>query len=138
MRFQTELKFLFPFSVEADLRKLRKNGQNEALVNRVLKFRATGPRYSFHEEFLRCGALEPHNAPRSKTPWPWRISQLNQTYEFSPTYPALNVMPEQFSDQEVKGIGSFRSKCRIPSMSWCMPGTRGRGPTLWRCSQPKV
>lgn len=34
-------------------------------------------------------------------------------------------------------VAKFRSKGRIPGFSWCFAGDPS-GPTLWRCSQPKV
>ena len=54
-------------------------------------FVAPARRYSFHEEFERCGALPPFGGPRGKSgpvrgaETPWRVSHVNQTYEFSPT-----------------------------------------------------
>ena len=88
---------------------------NHELVQSVEKHRGKGPRYDFYEEFTRCGALSGDGLGDTEL---WRASQLNNTYEFAPTYPALNIMPAQFSDAELRSLGGFRSKCRVPSMSW--------------------
>lgn len=44
-------------------------------------------------------------------------------------------MPRDMSDDHIKGCAGFRSKGRLPSMSWAHPRN---GSTMWRCSQPKV
>ncbi|RKO92123.1 Myotubularin-like phosphatase domain-containing protein, partial [Blyttiomyces helicus] len=48
----------------------------------------------------------------------WRLSSVNQDYEFSSTYPRILVVPARISDNVLKYTGKFRSKARIPSLSY--------------------
>lgn len=38
--------------------------------------------------------------------------------QFCPTYPRVLVVPEKISDNVLRHTGKFRSKCRIPSLSY--------------------
>lgn len=84
------------------------------------------PHYNFHTEFTRLDILSNPT---------WRVTELNVTYEYAPTYPRFIVVPRNISDDDLRAVGNFRSKARVPAMSWAMPN---KGPTLWRCSQPRV
>ncbi|XP_031789692.1 myotubularin-related protein 2 [Piliocolobus tephrosceles] len=44
----------------------------------------------------------------------WRITKINERYELCDTYPALLVVPANIPDEELKRVGSFRSRGRIP------------------------
>ncbi|ORY63549.1 myotubularin-like protein [Pseudomassariella vexata] len=48
----------------------------------------------------------------------WRISQINKEYTFSPTYPGLLVVPSKISDSTLRHAGSFRSRQRIPVLTY--------------------
>ncbi|KAI9205686.1 protein-tyrosine phosphatase-like protein [Polychytrium aggregatum] len=48
----------------------------------------------------------------------WRISAINQDFQFAPTYPRYLVVPSRISDHTLKHIGKFRSKSRIPALSY--------------------
>lgn len=48
----------------------------------------------------------------------WRVSQINKDYTFSPTYPALIVVPSTISDSTIKYAGPYRSRARIPALSY--------------------
>ncbi|KAI5575425.1 hypothetical protein BDE02_10G209700 [Populus trichocarpa] len=65
----------------------------------------------------------------------WRISNVNSDYIMSPSYPFALIVPKSISDEEVVHASSFRSKGRLPVVSWCHPGT---GAVLARSSQPLV
>eukprot|EP01029_Cantina_marsupialis_P030246 TRINITY_DN8093_c0_g1_i1.p1 TRINITY_DN8093_c0_g1~~TRINITY_DN8093_c0_g1_i1.p1 ORF type:complete len:855 (-),score=276.68 TRINITY_DN8093_c0_g1_i1:296-2860(-) len=65
---------------------------------------------------------------------PWRVCHLNPTFEFSPTYPNLFMIPKIITDTQLQEVARFRSKARIPALCW----QHSSGATLWRCSQPKV
>eukprot|EP01071_Lankesteria_metandrocarpae_P015265 Lankesteria_metandrocarpae@DN9493_c0_g1_i1.p1 len=63
-----------------------------------------------------------------------RITNANADGNLCPTYPAQLIVPVACSDELLFKVAAFRSKCRIPILSWCdAEGTVG----LWRCSQPK-
>lgn len=51
----------------------------------------------------------------------WRISKINTDYGFSPTYPALLVVPTTISDNVINYAGRFRSKVRIPALTYLHP-----------------
>ena len=63
----------------------------------------------------------------------WRFSTINENYEFSPTYPRVLIVPSKISDNVLKHIGKFRSKSRIPSLSYAH---RTNNVTITRSSQP--
>ncbi|KAI0481636.1 protein-tyrosine phosphatase-like protein [Xylaria cf. heliscus] len=48
----------------------------------------------------------------------WRISLINKDYAFSPTYPGLLVIPSKISDNVIKYAGPYRSRARIPVLTY--------------------
>lgn len=48
----------------------------------------------------------------------WRISTINKDYSFSPTYPSLLVVPSKISDNVLKYAASYRSRQRIPVLTY--------------------
>lgn len=48
----------------------------------------------------------------------WRISNINNDYSFSPTYPGLLVVPSKISDNVIKHAGPYRSRQRIPVLTY--------------------
>lgn len=89
--------------------------------------------YSAAREVDRQGVLRVRH-PRTGEAL-FRVTEMNRDYVFSPTYPALLVLPERASDAHMQAVGAFRSKARVPAMTWMHPANKT---TLWRCSQPKV
>ncbi|XP_055857757.1 myotubularin-related protein 2 [Episyrphus balteatus] len=65
----------------------------------------------------------------------WRISKVNANYAVSDSYPAVWAVPSCASDELLKKVGVFRSKGRIPILSWIHPKTNV---SITRCSQPLV
>ncbi|GAM20586.1 hypothetical protein SAMD00019534_037610 [Acytostelium subglobosum LB1] len=65
----------------------------------------------------------------------WRISDFNNDYYYSPTYPASLVVPKKITDLELINIASFRSKGRIPAVVWKSAKDH---PVIIRCSQPVI
>ncbi|XP_036180521.1 myotubularin-related protein 2 isoform X8 [Myotis myotis] len=65
----------------------------------------------------------------------WRITKINERYDLCDTYPALLVVPASIPDEELKRVASFRSRGRIPVLSWIHPESQA---TITRCSQPMV
>src|SRR5690606_37355272 len=58
---------------------------------------------------------------------------LNETYAFSKTYPSLIAVPASISDDELVPVFKYRSKGRLPALSWLNQRT---GASITRCSQP--
>ncbi|RKF63743.1 Phosphoinositide 3-phosphatase [Erysiphe neolycopersici] len=48
----------------------------------------------------------------------WRISNINADYSFSPSYPALLVVPKSISDNTLNYAGRYRSRARIPVLTY--------------------
>ncbi|KAJ3568152.1 hypothetical protein NPX13_g6520 [Xylaria arbuscula] len=48
----------------------------------------------------------------------WRVSLINKDYTFSPTYPGLLVVPSKISDNVIKYAGPYRSRARIPVLTY--------------------
>ncbi|KAK4169413.1 protein-tyrosine phosphatase-like protein [Cladorrhinum sp. PSN259] len=65
----------------------------------------------------------------------WRISTINKDYNFSSTYPAVLAVPSKISDNTLKYAASFRSRARIPTLSYLHPINNC---TITRSSQPFV
>ncbi|EGF79489.1 hypothetical protein BATDEDRAFT_1949, partial [Batrachochytrium dendrobatidis JAM81] len=65
----------------------------------------------------------------------WRLSTINQNYHYSPTYPAILAVPSRISDNVLKHIGKFRSKSRIPALSYIH---RTNQMSITRSSQPMI
>ncbi|KAF2502587.1 phosphatases II [Lophium mytilinum] len=51
----------------------------------------------------------------------WRISEINVDYQYSPTYPALIVVPTRISDNVLNYAGKYRSRARIPALVYRHP-----------------
>lgn len=65
----------------------------------------------------------------------WKISKINENYEICDSYPAVWAVPAQVTDEEIKIVSGFRSRGRIPVLSWIHPESQA---TITRCSQPLV
>ena len=86
--------------------------------------------YDAKSEYARLGILG-----YSKERFGWRLTNLNQNYSLSKTYPNLIVVPATLSDEVIAAAASYRTKSRFPALCWIHPET---GATLCRSSQPKV
>jgi len=82
--------------------------------------------YSIEEELGRIGVLRSTN---------WRLSSINSNFEFCESYPKKIVVPARIPDKLLYDVAKFRSRARIPIMSWLHSSNGG---SIWRCSQPKV
>eukprot|EP00727_Mastigamoeba_balamuthi_P007541 m51a1_g3407 putative myotubularin isoform x1 (1148) ;mRNA; f:559739-564043 len=65
----------------------------------------------------------------------WRLSRLNERFSYCATYPQLLCVPAAFSDRDLEKVFFFRSKGRIPVLTWLHPHN---GAALLRCGQPSV
>ncbi|KAJ8254844.1 hypothetical protein GJAV_G00197960 [Gymnothorax javanicus] len=81
--------------------------------------------YSPIQEYRRQGL------PNDK----WRITFLNQQYELCDTYPTILMVPYKATDEDLRRVACFRSRCRIPVLSWIHPDNQA---VIMRCSQPLV
>lgn len=63
----------------------------------------------------------------------WRVTTINQDYTFCDTYPAFLVVPSKISDNVLKYAREFRSRNRIPALSYIHPINNC---TITRSSQP--
>ncbi|KAJ7156974.1 protein-tyrosine phosphatase-like protein [Mycena crocata] len=83
--------------------------------------------YSPRDEFGRMGI-----GSRTKA---WRFTDINKDYSFSPTYPSRLVVPTRISDTTLQYASKYRSKCRIPVLSYLHWANFG---SITRSSQPMV
>ncbi|XP_019871397.1 myotubularin-related protein 2 [Aethina tumida] len=65
----------------------------------------------------------------------WKISKINDTYEICDSYPAIWAVPAQANDDDLRAVAGFRSRGRVPVLSWIHPESQA---TITRCSQPLV
>lgn len=81
--------------------------------------------YNAEQEYERMGLMD------SKK---WRFTTINKKYTFCETYPSHLVVPSATSDKELELISEFRSKSRIPVVSWVK--LDNRNVAILRSSQP--
>ena len=82
--------------------------------------------YDAQGEFERQGVLSGKSN--------WRSCELSaKDYTFSPTYPNYFMVPQQANDSLLAEVAKFRSKKRIPILSWRHPAN---GSSITRCAQP--
>ena len=65
----------------------------------------------------------------------WKITSINENYELCDTYPRLLAVPTAASDTDVREVAKFRSRGRLPVLSWMHPDSLA---TICRCAQPLV
>lgn len=65
----------------------------------------------------------------------WRITKINESYTVCDSYPAVWAVPKVASDDFLKKVAQFRSRNRLPVLSWIQPKSQA---TITRCSQPLV
>ncbi|XP_034233859.1 myotubularin-related protein 2 isoform X1 [Thrips palmi] len=65
----------------------------------------------------------------------WKITKINEHYEICDSYPAVWAIPAAATDDDVRAVAAFRSRARIPVLSWIHPESQA---TICRCSQPLV
>ncbi|XP_005109978.1 myotubularin-related protein 2 [Aplysia californica] len=65
----------------------------------------------------------------------WRISRANEDYQLCDSYPAVLAVPKKSSDSDLLKVAEFRSRQRIPVLSWIHPESQA---TITRSSQPMV
>eukprot|EP01132_Coremiostelium_polycephalum_P001248 gene1248-1574_t len=82
--------------------------------------------YNPESEYKRLGIVQGSG---------WRITRVNEKYEKCDSYPALLVVPESIYDGQLDEVFQFRSRGRIPVLSWRHPINHT---TITRCSQPLV
>uniref|UniRef100_A0A8C1GMM8 Myotubularin related protein 8 n=1 Tax=Cyprinus carpio TaxID=7962 RepID=A0A8C1GMM8_CYPCA len=63
----------------------------------------------------------------------WEISHLNKNYEICSTYPSILGLPKNVSVATVTGSAKFRSRGRLPALSYFHKDTKA---AICRCSQP--
>ncbi|CAG2110539.1 unnamed protein product [Medioppia subpectinata] len=65
----------------------------------------------------------------------WKITKINEKYELCDTYPAELAVPSAANDDYLRSVASFRSRGRLPVLSWLHPESQA---SITRCSQPLV
>ena len=65
----------------------------------------------------------------------WRITRANENFKLCPTYAPVLAVPASLDDTQVAECAQFRSKARLPVLSWLHPRT---GAAIARASQPKT
>lgn len=63
----------------------------------------------------------------------WSITRINEKYGLCDTYPQLLAVPASLKNEELQEAAKFRSRGRIPVLSWIHPESFA---TITRCSQP--
>jgi len=51
----------------------------------------------------------------------WKITKINERYELSDSYPAVLAVPHAATEEDLKAVAAFRSRGRIPILSWIHP-----------------
>ncbi|CAF0845017.1 unnamed protein product [Brachionus calyciflorus] len=98
----------------------RENDHLKLLLNSTLKINKQI--YQLESEYARMGL------PNNK----WTMSILNSNYEICSTYPNILFVPSSVSDVIIQSSAGFRSRGRLPVLSYLHPN----GASITRCSQP--
>eukprot|EP01063_Lacrimia_lanifica_P041722 TRINITY_DN979_c1_g1_i1.p1 TRINITY_DN979_c1_g1~~TRINITY_DN979_c1_g1_i1.p1 ORF type:complete len:775 (+),score=288.38 TRINITY_DN979_c1_g1_i1:97-2421(+) len=107
------------FDVNAELNRQTGGGDDDALDP------AAGKADAAAWEGMGVGA--------NLRPW-FRVAHIDKQDEgFSPTYPSRFVVPRNATDKLVREVASFRSRARVPLISYVSLRT---GAVIARCSQP--
>lgn len=85
--------------------------------------------YQPENEFRRQGIFSETNLHY------YSYSNINNGFNVCESYPSHLVLPRNMSTEEIYAVAAFRSKGRIPALTWIHPSNTS---SLWRCSQPKV
>ncbi|XP_033876726.3 myotubularin isoform X3 [Acipenser ruthenus] len=114
--FELLFRYAFPLSHSLQLfvflsqEKFSENGWN--VYNAILEYQRQG-------------------LPNNK----WRITFVNKQYELCDTYPTILMVPFKATDEDLRKVSAFRSRNRIPVVSWIHPVNQA---VIMRCSQPLV
>ncbi|XP_040179734.1 myotubularin isoform X2 [Rana temporaria] len=65
----------------------------------------------------------------------WRLTFINKDFELCDTYPRHLMVPFNATEDDLKKVATFRSRNRIPVLSWVHPENQS---VIMRCSQPLV
>ena len=82
--------------------------------------------FTFSSEWQRLCAMSP-----AETRGLWRVSAANRSYALCATYPEFMIMPSALSDAAIAAASRFRSKRRLPAVTWFHGSV-----SLSRASQP--
>ncbi|XP_031573534.1 myotubularin-related protein 2-like [Actinia tenebrosa] len=63
----------------------------------------------------------------------WHVTKINEKYEICDTYPAILGVPSSVTDEDIKKVAMFRSRGRLPVLSWLHPNNNA---SITRASQP--
>jgi hypothetical protein len=119
--------------VEAAVQKVRAEPEN---AFRLSSSSAPAAAFDLIREYARMGVLESRSG--------WRSSDANSDYGLCPTYSQRLFVPAAVTDDQLAAVASFRSKQRLPILSWLHPiahnapgGGKARA-AIVRSSQPLV
>ena len=87
--------------------------------------------YNPEKEFARQGLVNLKTDENNLL----RITLLNEKYELCESYPKFLITPGKLSDLYLKNSAAFRTKNRVPTLSYFYSLNRG---SIWRSSQTKV
>lgn len=116
----------FPLSEDLRHRKLRSSISSPNLKS-LFNFKFAEHRQ--HKQPPKAPPLPPPVVPI------WQLTDINKDFAYSPTYPQYFCVPSQIKIDQLEGCFSFRSKGRIPVLSWKRPFSPA---CILRSSQPLV
>ena len=88
--------------------------------------------YNPQKEFARQGLVNLKSEGQNLL---LRTTTLNENYSLCESYPKFLIVPGKLSDPYLKASAAFRTKNRVPTLSYFYNNNRG---SIWRSSQTKV
>ena len=96
-------------------------------------YKAAGPTFTFNDGWKLYDPISEYKRLKI-SPNVWRIKK-NEGFQLCDTYPYLLIVPYFASDDLLRKVANFRSKGRLPVLSWANPRNEA---SIVRCSQPLV
>eukprot|EP01133_Synstelium_polycarpum_P015926 gene15926-18932_t len=90
--------------------------------------------YSAKKEYARFGIHEDTPTGTHNNLY-WKFTSVNKDFKMCSTYPQSMVVSRVMLDRDLERVFAYRSKGRIPVLSWKSAAT---GASICRCSQPLV
>eukprot|EP01084_Bolivina_argentea_P205135 350491_1 len=122
----SEEQYVFAFTEYCNINTTKQNSISLYMQLKDTRFNISHTEYLIKKEYQRLGWNE------NEKNCSLRVTQLNQNYNFCPTYPTLLLIPQNVTDNLIIKAAQYRARNRVPVITWC----NSHKISLSRSSQP--